>query len=237
MNKEVGRELAAIREAARVQQSALVAALGIRQSTLSKIEGGDLGAESEFYVRYLRALKTERAQWAMDAIDQRWKYFGRPALDHPDLPHLILAERTLARLDSFVELPNLPTTLRGQAELLRKELIAAAEYLQSLRHSVVYVGGINVGKTTALCVQAGLLLDSGPRLEGTLFDTGGGRITICDVVVRPDEEISIEVEPFSDEEVYRFVVDFCHGLVLRARSARVSAEDVGVPEEIDRAIR
>jgi hypothetical protein len=129
------------------------------------------------------------------------------------------------------------STLYGQAEMLRHELTNSAAYLRSLRHSIAYVGGINVGKTTALCVQAGLMLDGENRLEGTLMDTGGGRVTICDIIIRPADAISIEVEPLTEEEVYRLVVDFCHGLIMRARSAKLGAEDVGVPEEIDRAIR
>jgi len=211
--------------------------LGMHQSTLSRLEAGDLAGDGDIYERYLGHLDIEPARWAADALTVSWKYLEKPQLNHPNLGHLTLAERSFARLDAFVAFPNLPSTLRGQAEMLRSELTRAAAYLRSLRHSITYVGGINVGKTTALCVQAGLLLGEGSRLDGTLMDTGGGRVTICDIIIRPAATFSIEVEPLTDEEVYRFVVDFCHGLVLRARSAKLAPEDVGVPEEIDRAIR
>src|SRR5260370_21447278 len=102
-------------------------------------------------------------------------------------------------------LQTLPSTLRGQAEMLRHELTTAATYLRSLRHSVAYVGGINVGKTTALCVQAGLMLNEGNSLEDTLMDTGGGRVTICDIIIRPAASISLEIEPLTEEDGHRFV--------------------------------
>jgi transcriptional regulator with XRE-family HTH domain len=237
VTKELGPALFALREAAGVRQSAMAGHLGMNQSTLSRLEAGDLVGESDFYVRYLAHLDTQQARWAADALTVSWNHMEQPPLNHPNLGHLTLAERSFARLDAFVTLPNLPSTLRGQAEMLRHDLTNAATYLRSLRHSIAYVGGINVGKTTALCVQAGLVLDGENRLEGLLMDTGGGRITICDIVIRPAATISIEVEPLTEEETYRFVVDFCHGLVMRARGAKLGAEDIGVPEEIDRAIR
>jgi hypothetical protein len=33
------------------------------------------------------------------------------------------------------------------------------------------------------------------------MDTGGGHVTICDIVIRPAAAISIEVEPLPEEEV------------------------------------
>ena len=235
--KELGPAIAALRDAAGVRQSAMASHLGMHQSTLSRLEAGELVGESDFYARFLTHLDTEEARWAADALTVTWIQMEQPPLNHPNLGHLILFERSFARLDAFLALPNLPSTLRGQAEMLRHELTNAATYLRSLRHSIAYVGGINVGKTSALCIQAGLVLDAINSLEGTLMDTGGGRVTICDIVIRPASTISIEVEPLTEEEVYRFVVDFCHGLIMRARSAKLGAEDVGVPEEIDRAIR
>ena len=235
--KEVGPAISALREAAGIRQSQMAGHLGLHQSTLSRLEAGDLAGDEDLYARYLTHLGTERAQWAADALGASWTYVEKPQLNHPNLGHLTLAERSFARLDAFTALPNLPSTLGGQAEMLRHELSSAATYLRSLRHSVAYVGGINVGKTTALCVQAGLMLDEESSLEDTLMDTGGGRVTVCDVIIRPAAAISIEIEPLTEEEVYRFVVDFCHGLVMRARSTKLGAEDVGVPEEIDRAIR
>jgi transcriptional regulator with XRE-family HTH domain len=237
ITKELGPALSALRDAAGVRQSAMASHLGMNQSTLSLLEGGDLVGESDFYVRYLAQLDTEQARWAAEALSVSWNHIEQPPLDHPNLGHLTLVERSFARLDAFLALPNLPSTLRGQAEMLRHELTNAATYLRSLRHSIAYVGGINVGKTSALCIQAGLVLDEINSLEGTLMDTGGGRVTICDIVIRPAPTISIEVEPLTEEEVYRYVVDFCHGLVMRARSVKLGSEDVGVPEEIDRAIR
>src|SRR5215470_12753928 len=204
ITKDLGPALAALREAGGMRQSAMASHLGMHQSTLSRFEAGDLAGDRDLYVRYLKHISTEPAQWAADALDVSWSYVQQPQLNHPNLGHLTSAERSFARLDAFTALPNLPSTLRGQAEMLRHELTNAAAYLRSLRHSVAYVGGINVGKTTALCVQAGLVLDEKNSVETTLMDTGGGRVTICDVVIRPAAAISIEVEPLTDEEVYRF---------------------------------
>src|SRR6266851_8458760 len=143
--KEIGPALVALREAAVIKQSEMKDRLGIHQSTLSRLEAGDLAGDRDLYLRYLKCLNIEAAAWAADALDMDWKHVEKPQLNHPDLRHLIIAERSLARLDAFRALPNLPSTLHGQAEMLRTEAWTSAKYLRSLRHSVAYVGGINVG--------------------------------------------------------------------------------------------
>jgi DNA-binding XRE family transcriptional regulator len=145
----------AARSGCSVRQSAMASHLGIHQSTLSRLEAGDLAGDSNLYIRYLTHLGTEPARWAVDALDVSWNHVEQPQLNHPNLGHITLAERSFARLDAFMAQQSLPSTSRGQAEMLRHELTNAATYLRSLRHSVAYVGGINVGKTPPFASRPG----------------------------------------------------------------------------------
>src|SRR6267142_5964356 len=96
ITKEPGTALSALREAAGVRQSAMASHLGMHQSTLSRLEAGDLAGDSDLYVRYLTHLGTESAQWAADALDVSWNHVEQPQLNHPNLGHLTLAERSFA---------------------------------------------------------------------------------------------------------------------------------------------
>jgi len=103
------------------------------------------------------------------------------------------------------------------------------------------VGEIGVGKTTAVCKQAGLVLNpTAPGdLKGMMLDTGGGRTTLCDVHVQSGERFSIEAEPVPDEEIYRLVEEFCRSITTKADPTQpnTSAADFKLPEEVERAIR
>ena len=94
ITKDLGPALAALREAGGMRQSAMASHLGMHQSTLSRFEAGDLAGDRDLYVRYLKHISTEPAQWAADALDVSWSYVQQPQLNHPNLGHLTSAERS-----------------------------------------------------------------------------------------------------------------------------------------------
>src|SRR5262245_8188058 len=240
-DREIGELLSEVRGQARLTQKQIADQLGVHQSRVSRMEQGEAGTEFVEHERYLQAVGTPAAHRLVDALRVTWKHLARPSLRHPDLLVLIDAEAALERLDLFRQGPDVPHVLAGQADLLYRRLLEFADFLIRLDHKIVYVGEIAVGKTTAACRQAGLVLDaaSAPDLKGMLLDTGGGRTTLCDVVVKGGDRFSIRVDPLPDEEVYRLAAELCLAISDK-REGQVSSHssaDYKPPEEVERALR
>ncbi len=238
MNTETGAMLAEIRDAAGMTQRQVAERMSANQTRISRIEAGD-GDDTDI-ASFLDALGTPRARSFADLLKVEWLRLPQPSLRHPDLDALVAIERGLARIRAFLADGQVPTVLAGQAELLEKRLEEAGRYLLALDHDVVYVGEIGVGKTTAACRQAGLVIDAATAadLKGMMLDTGGGRTTLCDVRIETGERFALTVEPTSDEEVYKLVAEVCRGVheKLGAESSSTSAE-FKPAEEVERALR
>jgi hypothetical protein len=162
-----------------------------------------------------------------------------PSTPRPACAH---GGRNCARASRLVQgRTEIPQVLAGQADLLFRRHFEFGEFLLNLDHRIVYVGEIGVGKTTAVCKQAGLVLNPGSPddLKGMMLDTGGGRTTLCDVHVQSGDHFSIEVDPVPDEEIYRLVEEFCRSIVAKGDSSQGSstAADFKLPEEVERALR
>lgn len=241
LHVEIGGRLAQTRKAAGLTQEELAGRLGLHQSRVSRMESGDGEPTNEDYTAYLKAVGTAEASKLDAAINTKWRFLPQPPLRHPDLVPLMEAETALARLDAFKSGPSIPQVLAGQADLLFRRLFEFGEFLLNLDHRIVYVGEIGVGKTTAACKQAGLVINpfAPGDLKGMMLDTGGGRTTLCDVHVQFGERFAIEVDPVPDEEIYRLVEEFCRSIVTKAdpSQAMSSTADFKLPEEVERALR
>ncbi len=241
-NIEIGRLLAAIRDQARLTQGQIATKMAISQPHVSRLEAGTEGFDMQHYLAYLAQIDTSDARRAERLLQAAWTHLPRPPLNHPDIDHLIRAESALTRLANFLADDDVPQAVAGQAELLKLRIQDLAAYLRNLRHTVTWIGDIGVGKTTAACCQAGLLADPDhPNdLRGVLLDTGGGRVTLCEVSVLKGPAYALSVEPQADEEVYRMVADFTRALWnLKdlAADAPTPAVDYRPAEEIERALR
>lgn len=238
VNHQVGRLLAELREAAKMTQRQVAELMGASQTGVSRLEAGEGdGAEAE---RFLKAIGTPGAQSLAEKLRVQWRHLPQPSLKHPDLETLIAIERGLTEIQEFLAEGQVPTVLAGQAELLRHSLEEAGRYLLPLHHELVYVGEIGIGKTTAACRQAGLVLhEAKPTdLKGMLLDTGGGRTTLCDVRVESGERFALTIEPIADEEIYKLVAEVCRGIHQRlAGGIPASTADFTPPEEVERALR
>lgn len=238
---DVGTAVAEAREEAGVTQKEMAQRLKVHQSQISRLEGGDGKGETKDFERYLQALGSERALKLARILKVEWRHLSCPSLKHPNLEVLVEIEEALQRLQDFRESQSMPLVLAGQTDLLFRRLVEFAEFLVSLDHKVAYIGDIGVGKTTALCRQAGLAtdLDSASSLKGMMLDTGGGRTTLCEVCVQQGNGFAIDVEALPDEEVYRLVAELgrsIHGKDGSDGSARPKV-DYRPPEEIERALR
>lgn len=117
------------------------------------------------------------------------------------------------------------------------------------KYDCVFIGQVGVGKTTAICHLFQLTLESlkktkpgNPEREfdvtEELMTTGGGFTTLCEVIVKQDDSVFIEIEPHSNEEVEKTVKDFCSSTWLKTFPATNGEHnDATIPAEIDRAVR
>lgn len=238
MDLEVGAVLAEVRDAAGMTQREVASRIGGNQTRVSRLESGV--GEPDDFVAYLDAVGTERASEVAELLQFEWKHLPRPSLRHPDLATLREIETGLSRVRDFLADDQVPAILASQAELLLHRLEAAGRYLLELDHDVSYVGEIGVGKTTAACRQAGLVVGetNASDLRGMMLDTGGGRTTLCDVRVETGERFALTVEPLPDEEVYRLVGEVCRGVFEKLQGVPSEGPaDFKPAEEIERALR
>ncbi len=238
MNMETGAILAELRGTSGLTQRQVAERMSANQTRVSRIEAGD-GDEADI-AAFLAAVGTPEAEALAELLALDWVHLPPPSLRHPDLEALVAVERGLGQVREFLDDGQVPTVLAGQAQLLDRRLEEAGRYLLSLDHEVVYVGEIGVGKTTAACRQAGLVLDEAAAsdLKGMLLDTGGGRTTLCDVRVETGERFALTVEPVSDEEIYKLVGEVCKA-VFEKLSGEASPNTVEFrpAEEVERALR
>ena len=180
MNGEIGEMLTKVRNEAGLTQREVADRFGVNQTRVSRLETGH--GEDGDMAAYLEAIGTPGAATLADLLKVEWRNLPKPSLRHPDIETLIEIENGLTRVRGFLADGQVPTVLAGQAELLVRRLNEAGHYLLALDHDVVYVGEIGVGKTTAACRQAGLVIDpaTAADLRGMMLDTGGGRTTLCD---------------------------------------------------------
>lgn len=109
----------------------------------------------------------------------------------------------------------------------------SASYLMDKSHRLAFIGNIGTGKTTAICHILGLLDGEEPILS-----TGSGRTTLCEVDIISEDILKIEVEPYTDEEVFSYLQDFSLYLKeLDNKSKSDSPETFKLSAEIERALR
>ena len=239
MSEEIGSLIAEVREAAKLTQKQVADRLGVHQSGISRVEKGIISPELGFH-EVLGAIDTDGARRLSEIIRVEWRHLPQPSFRHPNLEDLVSMESALSRLAAFKS-TNITNVLAGQADLLSRRLSDAASFLLQIDHRINYVGKIGVGKTTAACRQSNLVLDSSNPfdLKGMMLDTGGGRTTLCDVVVQKGDHFSFAVDPLPDEEVYRLAVELCRSIYSDGKTdaAQLSPVDFRPAEEVVRALR
>lgn len=238
--RDFGETLASLRQGEKTQGE-LAASLGVDGSTVSRYERGELVPSLEDAQVLLRSVGTAEAADYAEYLGQQWRFLLRPAYHHPDRASLWLAEGILRRLNETREAID-TESVRARAGLLEVTLKREVEYLQSIAHDIAFFGQIAVGKTTALCTSASLMLPMVPgerRIKRTILEVGGGNVTISEVVVRHDPaRYGVLVVPQSEDEVTLCVNDQCAGIMsTREGDAGLDGERRGVPKEVDRALR
>lgn len=236
---DIGHRLAILRSKAGLSQSSVAPKVRIDQSRISRIEKGEIFPSLTEIQPYLEALGTDEARKYLVYLGKEWKILPLPAPETPELENIWLAEQTLQALEIFVGEKDLPSPVRAEVDMHRQSLQDAAVFLSCLDHQIAFIGDIGVGKTTALCLAAGLILpDPKAGLDSKVaLETGGGRITVCEVRIKSGPKWGIIVEPQQESEIYRLVADLCESLKSKDATEGPEMETKGVPRELERALR
>ncbi len=140
-------------------------------------------------------------------------------------------------------------TLKQYNERLTK----IKKILSISNYTLVFIGKVGAGKTTAICRLFDLMRDveanipikgKTKNIHGVqeLLTTGSGHTTLCEVVIKSAQETFIEVEPHDKENVSQFLKDFCYHIWMKVYpnndGGTVSTvHRIDIPSELMRAIR
>ena len=239
-DKELGRELARVRVRAGLTQAQVASRLGVSQTVVSRTESGERRLDSTELQAFSEAIGIEESRSMETRRSREWKELPRPPLSHPDHDLIWKAEMALRDLQTLRDQPDIAYAFAHRIALLREEIETAVENLLTRRCSVVFVGRIGVGKTSAICHIADLVV-TGPdsRRLSPVLDVGPGRTTLCEVHVRTGPT-RIAIDPSPDEDIRAHVADFADKILAAARGDRektTSQDGQIMSREVERVIR
>jgi len=187
----VGLDLERLRRKAQLNQGKLAEILKADKSRISRIETGEIIPDGDEVIQIAEAIGTPEAKEYAAYYKEQWTELEKPSYWHPSRKELAEADRFLSDLDHFVTKPQTTEAAKSQANLYRDTILAAAEYLRSLEHSIAFVGDIGVGKSSAICGLTGLLLPpeskaGAPLSRRVALEAGSGRTTLCEVQLKSE---------------------------------------------------
>lgn len=239
-DRELGRELARVREAAGLTQAELAERLGVSQTVVSRTESGERQLEDDGIRDFAEAIGTEEARGLEGRRSRDWSKLKRPPLGHPNHDILWSAELKLRELTTLLSQPDITQAFARRIEALCREIESAAAELLKRECNLVFIGKIGVGKTSAICQIADLTVPgSGAGRPSPVLDVGAGRTTLCEVEIQRGPT-SIVVEPCTDAEVRAHVADFAEKLLRPIKDGSEkggSQDDQIMSREVERAIR
>lgn len=114
------------------------------------------------------------------------------------------------------------------------------------KYKIVFIGTIGQGKTTAICHLFNLISDfkvsktiNGKTKDVTetreLLSTGGGKTTICEVIIKAADKTYIEIEPYTVDEMENLIFEFCD--YIASKNDTQLDQKIIISEEVERAIR
>ncbi|MHC5732157.1 MAG: hypothetical protein ACYTXY_50480, partial [Nostoc sp.] len=68
-----------------------------------------------------------------------------------------------------------------------------------------------------------------------LLSTGGGKTTICEVIIKAAEKTYIEIEPYAVDEMENLIFEFCEHIANKDNPQ--ADQKIIISKEIERAIR
>lgn len=242
--EQLGRILGSVR-GAEMTQASLAKAMGSNTTRVFRIESGDVWPTDDEVLQYLRAIDTDLARDCLGYLHSKWIDSNwRPPFPHPDWRHLSTIDQQLARIETLKADPDTKAVFVRALDLYAADLRRCAEFLKRTDHSLVFIGVVSVGKTSAICTSLGLTLEipESSFSRRMVLEVGGGRITLCEVRVEPGPQYGLIIEPCTDEEVRRYVLDYSDQLLALAKrplkpktSEKEGALNKGRPKDKSRA--
>lgn len=209
------------------RQADVAAKLGVSATVLSRLETAEV-ADAKMAKRYLEVLDTEFANAIIEFFARRWRHLDRPDFLHPEREAIWAAEQAMQTLDAFENNKSeFDPILQNPLNNLRKRIVAEVDFIRHTEHGIAFIGEIGVGKTTALSFVTNLLVPDGDK-KTSVFPTGSGRMTVCEVAIRTAPAYGIAVDSMNEEEVRLLVSDLVNG---------VASGKGGLPSELERVIR
>ena len=238
----IGQHLAKLRDTADIKQHELARRLEWSAAVLSRVESGDRPLSEEELSAVVSAIGTPEARSFLECLSRQWRIIEEPGFDEPDTDLIWEAEQAAQRVDALAAQPDVKHFFERRLARYKEELRASAARLTDRRYRVVFSGAIAAGKSTALCRVELLELSSDKGMPIPVLEAGGGGITLCEVHVRRGPEFGILIEPCSEEEVRRHVLDFARSLLETPAESRTGATEgssnsPGASREISRALR
>ena len=241
-NGATGKYLARLREDAGLKQRDVARMVTWSPTILSRVEAGERDVTTEELDLILEAIGTEKALNFQKGVRRVWKQLPKPALGHPDESLLWETEMILRDIEEVLNDDEIRRSFANFLEETKQSLCDAARNVENIEHSIALVGDIGVGKSTAICNVAGLLVSERMTMTPTpVLEVGGGGVTICEVHIAQGPGYGLLIEPMNDSELRREVSEFANLL----KNPSVSAEGIddgggqviSTPKEIERAIR
>ena len=227
MNGQVPTHLLRLaRENAGASQTTLASELGVNASVVSRLEASEQ-ADGQMAERYLGALKSDLANEMIAFFSDRWRHIERPDFLHPDRAVMWDAERALQTLEEFEKGDQFDTILQDPLTKLRNRIISEVDFIRHKEHGIAFIGEIGVGKTTALSFVTNLITADKEEPK-SIFPTGSGRTTVCEVAIKIAPAFGIAVDCLTEDQIRRLVTDLINGLKFGKN---------GLPSELERVIR
>ncbi|WP_420418008.1 helix-turn-helix domain-containing protein [Pacificispira sp.] len=214
------------RDDSKVRQADLAAKLGVSASVLSRLEASET-ADASMAKRYLEALGTPLGNEIIEFYSRRWRNLDRPDFRHPEREAIWAAEQALQKLTAFEQSNDFDHILENPLTNLQKRLKAEVDFIRHMEHGIAFIGEIGVGKTTALSYVTNLLVPDGEK-KTSVFPTGSGRMTVCEVAIKIAPAFGIAVDSMEEDDVRMLVSDLVTGVV---------SGKGGLPSELERVIR
>ena len=142
-------------------------------------------------------------------------------------------DSVIDRIDLMLKTTPESYSTSNQLKAHREFLIDSKDYLEDSNHTIAFIGKVGVGKTTALSKLLNLLDGNGNEV----LQTGSGRTTVCEVEVRESNRVSIEIEPYSNEEIEKYLEEFHMHIENKTSNKTSQSESFTLSSEIERALR
>jgi transcriptional regulator with XRE-family HTH domain len=241
--KAIGHQIFVLREAAKLKQAELARKVTWSPAVLSRVESGEREMSEDELAQLLNAIGSDDALRLADRLSRRWSILATPPLDHPEQDALWEAERAAVELQSLVESEAVTASFQRRIDEYLGELKRCAARVLKRDHTVAFLGGIGIGKSTAICRLTELEILQDGKLAQPVLEAGGGGITLCEVHLYSGPQYGITVEPCPEDVVRQHVNDFVdhlRGPSQGEAEQNAEAGDMatqGISKEIERAIR